>query len=75
MEKTSLGPRDYRKIEIRLLKGFKIGLAVILLMIIFTIIRHVAPAYYIGSSGGITFSIYTFVPLIIHGYLLFQYCL
>ena len=66
MEKSSLGPKDYRKKEIRLLKGFKIGLAlIILLLIIFTIIRHVAPAYYIGSSGGITFSIYTVYPLII----------
>ena len=32
MEKSSLGPKDYRKKEMRLLKGFKIMLALVILL-------------------------------------------
>ena len=76
MEKSSLGPKDYRKKEIRLLKGFKIMLVLIILLeVTFSSIRYFTPPVYVGSTNGASFSIYSFCPMIIHGYLLFQYCL
>ena len=50
---NSLGPKDYRKKEMRLFKAFKITLGLLIFMsVIFRTIRNVAPSFFLGSKTG-----------------------
>ena len=71
----SLKPKDYRKKEIRLWKGFRIiYFSIIILSIFFKLLTNIAPTINVGSSG-FRFNVFTFYHVALYSFLIIQYCI